>query len=119
MAQWPATLPGIRLPVSSARQSSLIRTEMDTGPAKVRRRYSGSLLHVQFTMQTTGTQHATLDTFYETTLVGGSLAFEMTDPVSGETENFRFLEPPTSTVVRGGAVADRILDVNIRLERLP
>lgn len=120
MATWPSTLPGIRLPVQSSRQDGTIRTSMDAGPQKVRRRFTATSRYYSFPLQMTGSQFATLESFYDDTLGGGSLTFTMDDPHTGSSETFRFQAPPESEFIRGGENPnDRLLNVSISLERLP
>lgn len=120
MATWPSTLPPIRLPVQSSRQDGTIRTSMETGPQKVRRRFTATSRYYSFPLRMTGAQFATLETFFDDTLGGGALTFTMDDPHTGSSETFRFQAPPEAEFIRGGeAPNDRLLDVNIQLERFP
>ena len=41
MASWPGTLPQeMRLPISHSQEDGRLRTKMDAGPVKMRRRYT-------------------------------------------------------------------------------
>lgn len=96
---WPASLPQTPL-MSYSKQlaETRIRTETETGPAKVRRRYTAGVLRyngIAFLLTTA--QKATLETFFDTTTAGGSLPWEWQLPDTGATREFRFLEPPTFT----------------------
>lgn len=120
MSTWPSTLPPIRVPVSVQPQDQTLRTSMDAGPQKARRRFSAVPTDIGYPMRMTGAQHATLMTFHDTTLKGGSLEFEMSDPVTGDTEDYRFTAPPASNVIVGNEDPDkRILNVQIQIEKLP
>lgn len=68
-----------------------MRSETDTGPAKVRRRFTRAVRRVQVTMALTAAQVETLDTFHTTTLADGSLKFELVHPRTGLTHEFRFV----------------------------
>lgn len=120
MPSWPQTLPPINLPLEHEHQDATLRTEMDTGPAKVRPRFSASMEYYQFPLRMTGQQYQILFTFYQTTLYRGALAFDFENPVTGNSELFRFRRSPRSRVRRGSNNPDeRIWDVEIALEKLP
>lgn len=82
MAVWPASLPQIALADSfeESAQSVLIRTEMDVGPPKVRARYTAEIKRFRFALVLTGAQVATLETFFTSTIVFGSLPFDWFNP---------------------------------------
>jgi hypothetical protein len=100
-ATWPATLPD-SFEVDSyneAEADSLIRSQVDAGPAKVRRRFSGNVRPVQGRMTLTSEQLNTLRTFFRTTLAMGALPFDwhehLPDGVdNGTAATFRFVEKP-------------------------
>ncbi len=96
MPSWPGTLPNKQfldgLVYAPADQS--ISTDMETGPPKRRRRFSAAYASVQVPMIVTGTELAAFETFYETTLEGGSLSFTWTDPSDGATVTYQFVGPP-------------------------
>ena len=92
MPAWPGTLPTEPTRVSSlASPSSLIRTEVTTGPPKVRRRTTAAETPWRMQWILTTTQKNTFKTFWQTTLYHGSLSFTMTDPETGSTASFRIL----------------------------
>ena len=72
-------------------QNATIRTEMSSGPVKMRRRFTAAPRVIQAsTGQLTQTELATFEMFYETTLQMGALSFTHTYPPTGATETFRF-----------------------------
>lgn len=76
----------------SGPQNAVIRTSMDAGPDKVRRRFTAAPR--RFTGTTpflTKTELETFETFFETTLQMGALSFTATDPLSCTTKTFRFV----------------------------
>jgi len=85
---WPASLPQ-RLLIKSYSESPadvLLRTSMDFGPAKVRRRGTAGPRPVSGSIIVTAAELATFKTFFNTTLLGGSLRFRWRDPIiSGQT----------------------------------
>ena len=95
---WPVALPD--LPLMSWSESfaeTRIRTETDTGPAKVRRRSTAGVRNLSLPFALTEAEMATLDTFFHTTTAGGSLRFEWQHPRTGVTYEMRFLDAPQFT----------------------
>ena len=97
MAQpWPGSIPqnvnlgGFGLEVGE----TLIRTEMETGPTKVRRRFTDSVDAVACSMWLTLAQYTTFRNFYDVTLNGGAERFEFTDPITEVLTEYRFKTPP-------------------------
>lgn len=102
MATWPVTLP--QLPLADGYEEvfgdAFIRTQMEVGPAKQRRAISNPARPMVFPILVTTAQMATLETFYYTTLGGGSLPFDISHPRTSATVSMRFVEPP-KVVPRG------------------
>lgn len=120
MATWPATLPDWKFPLSDKADEGFLRTSMDAGPDKMRRRYSAVSRKFQTEMKITGAQRSTLNTFYHDTLGEGALSFERTDPTTDVTEDFRFLTTPDYRLLVGDEDPDkRIYNVTLSLEKLP
>jgi len=91
-----------------------IKSEMDAGPAKVRRRFTAGVSPVSGTMIMAAAQLATFQTFFNTTLLGGSLRFSWTKPpVHTVACEMRFTEVPSWTKVEGD------YEVSLSLEVLP
>lgn len=118
MATWPATLPQQPLMKGAQEQfqSTTITTEMDVGPAKKRRRFTAAVEPWKgLNMLLTATQVTTFKTFYETTLLGGSLTFTFPNPRTGSSETFRFSgDAPTLSQASG----DLYL-TSFELEKMP
>ena len=114
---WPTELPQ-QLFVNGYSQSfaeTTIKSDMDAGPAKVRRRFTAGVEPVSGTMLLTGTQLTSLATFYNTTLLGGSLRFSWTKPPAHTAAcEMRFTESPSWT-----AVEPEVYEVSLSLEILP
>ena len=85
MAAWPSDLPQKPLVqgFSETPPNLLTRSPMDVGPAKVRRRSTAGVTVLQCVFRLTTTQRASLLTFWQTTLAGGSLSYTWTHPISG------------------------------------
>ncbi len=116
MADWPSTLPDTV--ISDAYQETppdnLLRTPMDKGPAKLRRRTTTNVRNITCRDIYTTEQVATLDTFYVTTLQSGALAFDWEHPRTGSSVEMRFAARPTYTALSG-----RKYQVDYQLEIMP
>lgn len=115
---WPTTLPNIQYPspdsgYSRAPQNQALRTSMDAGPPKMRRRFSAGVTPVSINIEMTGAQVAALETFYTTTL-GVVGVFDWINHLTRTPATYRFVEPP--------AYAPLFADwwrVSLKLEQLP
>lgn len=95
MATWPATLPAPAL--SSLQESppdNLIRSAMDKGPAKLRRRTTANIRPISFTLMLTPAQVDVLDIFYDVTTFSGVDEFDYTHPRTGNPVTARFADRP-------------------------
>jgi hypothetical protein len=96
MSVWPATLP--QKPLQSGWKETFadtgIRTKMEVGPAKTRRRTTAGVKPHEAAFYMTWEEVETLETFYNTTLASGTLEFQWEHPRTGETEDWRFTGPP-------------------------
>jgi putative lipoic acid-binding regulatory protein len=79
---WPTNLDV--QPLADAYDEQLprvaIRTAMDAGPAKVRRKLSNNSRFVTVELSLTATEVGYFDTFFMTTLLGGVLRFDWVHP---------------------------------------
>jgi hypothetical protein len=96
MPNWPAGLPASPLLDSfkEKAEDTVIRTEMEQGPAKLRRRTTAGVRTLSASFLVSKAQVVTLEDFYLTTLQGGSLPFTFTHPRSGASVSCRFVKPP-------------------------
>src|SRR5690606_14120210 len=115
MSTWPATLPA---PLNGGFRelwpNNIIRTQMDKGPPKVRRRTTANVatLQMQFLMSTA--QVSTLETFFQGDAAYGAAAFDFTHPRTGSTVSCRFTRPPEFGTTNGA-----YWPVSVELEVLP
>lgn len=82
---WPSNVPSCFILGSQSEQlgDGLIRSQMDTGPAKVRRRSSAMPGALSGSIRMTDPQVASLRTFVHGTLMGGALPFNFPDQRGG------------------------------------
>jgi len=113
---WPGALPQ-ELLVNGYSQSFpdiTIKSNVDAGPAKVRRRFTAGVEPISGTIIMTAAQLATFQTFFNTTLLGGSLRFSWTKPPAHSVAcEMRFTEVPSWTKVEDE------YEVSLSLEVLP
>ena len=115
VANWPVGLPVelLQRGYSHETANSLLRSSMEVGPSKVRRRHTAGVENVTGNMLLTEAQLGILRTFFDTTLAYGSLRFAASDPVSLVAREFRFTAPIKWTMVSG------FYDVSFEFEILP
>ena len=104
MANWPASLPQQVLldGYGESAPDGALRTQMDAGPAKLRRRTTAVVRTVSGAVVLDASQVATLDSFYLNSLSGGTLAFDWTHPRTLAAASFRFTAPPAYVPIGGG-----------------
>ncbi len=116
MVDWPTALPDKPLAEGFAETvpDQVLRTEMDQGPAKLRRKTTAGVRRIQAKYILSATQVAALDSFYDTDLKAGSLSFSYTHPRTGVLETVRFMAPPEYASVNG-----HYFQTNLQMEILP
>ena len=120
MVAWPPTLPQKQfLGLRDERQSGRLRTSMDTGPAKQRRRFTAATRNIGVPIVLDGAQRQTFDTFFITTLEEGVLSFDWEDPVDDTTISMRFISFPPFELISGGIPDERMWQAVMTLEILP
>lgn len=102
---WPATLPS-RLQIDGFELTlpgGAIRTQMENGPAKQRRRFTGAPQPVSGSVMLTGAQVGIFRDFYVNTLGMGAAAFDWVDPITRTAVEMRFkADSPPKIVNLGG-----------------
>lgn len=111
---WPPVLPQVLQlkGLGAKRKNNVIRTEMDAGPAKIRRRYTvtekvfeGSIIITEF-------QRKILENWYQNTIGDGTLRFQMKDPQTLLPAEFRFTEDYSEDSIDG------LWKITMKLEKL-
>jgi hypothetical protein len=96
MATWPSALPNdpLKQAYEETFQDQTLRTKMDAGPDKVRRRFTAGARYFRMPLRLTKDQVEIYLTFWETTLSAGSLPFDWTHPRTKGAAEFMFMGPP-------------------------
>jgi len=95
MATWPASLPQRPSFFDESFADTSIRTSMDVGPVKTRKRTSVGSKPGQVTFSgMTSTQVDILETFYKETLGSGTLPYDWLHPRTGLNKSWLFTGPP-------------------------
>jgi hypothetical protein len=102
MAEWPFSLPQKPLleGYEEREPNTLIRTEMDAGPVKTRRRFTAGVRLIRVAFHLTESQKTTLSTFYRSTLQDGALRYDWTPPGFASVVECRITEPPVYRALR-------------------
>lgn len=111
---WPTSIPQLlRLDGQKAqRKNNVIRTQMDAGPSKARKRYTVSEKLFEGTIIVTEEERQILENWYRDTLGDGTLRFAMKDPQSLQLSEFRFTEDYTEVSLEG------LWKITMKLEKL-
>jgi hypothetical protein len=120
-ALWPTNLPPaptIRDTVETFADVAL-RTSMDSGPAKLRRRTTAGVAKFTLALFMTRTQIAQLNAFYLETLKGGTLTFEWKHPRTGAAVDMRFLSVPRATPKQTRQAGGELWRVEFDVEVMP
>lgn len=80
-----------------------IESTMDSGPPKNRRRFSTNWRPFAFSIKMTPEQAVVFEYFYETTLLGGTLAFDWVHPRTRVAAVMQFRKPSPSVRPEGDA----------------
>lgn len=108
---WPVGLTTKALWQDSYAESyadNVIRSPMDVGPAKLRRRTTAAPYPLLMVQQYSTTDVSTFDTFFKTTLAYGSLSFTLTHPRTGGSVEARYTAPPRITPLPGSNARYRV-----------
>ena len=95
-ATWPAGLPQRPLVdgYSNSFGDGAKRSDMDSGPPKVRKRFTATVEPLRLVFRLTRTQVAILRSFFTTDCQYGAIPFSFVEPVSGAAVRVAFSKPP-------------------------
>lgn len=94
---WPSGAPQFAESWQEQDQPVTVRTEMDVGPPKVRRRYTRTMRLMNVGFVGTHEQWNALKEFYEIDCQGGVEFHTFRHPYENTLQDFRFREAPSST----------------------
>jgi hypothetical protein len=122
MPTWPSTLPPVPQVRGYEEQSpnNLIRTDMDVGPAKARRRTTAAVRKHKMLFQMSQAQIELFDEFLSAILGDGALSFDYAHPRTGVTVKFRIIPPAVYTLDKPATGGDAgVWWVTLDMEQLP
>lgn len=101
---WPSSLPSYVLESGFQErfQDQNVESQMDSGPAKVRRRFTKPIRFFACQLLMTADQTTDFETFWKTTVKGGSIPFDWVHPRTRASTTFRFRNPAPTYATVGG-----------------
>ena len=96
---WPTGIPSVFQASGYGfdAQSGVIRSDMETGPAKVRRRFTAVTENHKGTIIMSKSEFATWKSWFENVIVFGTLPFIMTSPITDASMTVRMIIPTKGT----------------------
>ena len=118
MTAWPATLPQYLEGsggYNEAPANGMLRTSMDSGPAKRRSRFTKIPVYITGVLAPlTSAQVDILQAFYTTTCLNGTLTFTWVHPRTGNAATFAWMDAsPPITMWNGPAVFQAALKLEV------
>lgn len=115
MPTWPADLPAPALgTLTETPPNNKLRSSMDKGPPKDRRRTTANVRPISFMLKLTPAQTQTLDDFFVTDTASGVNEFDYTHPRTGASVTAKFATEPEYSELEGV-----LYDCSISLEIQP
>jgi len=113
---WPAGLPQRPLVdgYSNSFGNGAARTDMDSGPPKIRKRFTATAEPLRLVFRLTRLQVATLRAFFKDDCAYGAVPFSFVEPVLGASVRVAFSKPPA--IVPRSAIR---FDATLELDWLP
>ncbi len=94
MPAWPISLPQLPFDGVAAQDvDAVARSQMDTGPASRRNRFTAHTQRLSMPMVLTGAERKEFDFFFRNDLNNGAFAFDWTDPVDDTVVSMAFTAP--------------------------
>ena len=113
MANWPTTIPTCQANYSEVRMDGTLRSQMETGPAKTRRRFTATPVFLSLNYLLNAAQVETLDDFYANITLQGSERFGFTHPRRQVPVQARFMGPPEFSASDGGLLYRAAVNLEI------
>lgn len=115
MAMWPAQFPPPALnTLQETPPDNIIRTQMERGPAKQRRRTTANTRPLSFTLKVPKALVDVMDNFYTVETYSGADEFDYIHPRTGLSCTARFTQPPAYSEQEGA-----IYNIGVSLEIMP
>jgi hypothetical protein len=112
-AVWPATLPSFvqEAGYDESLPDVMAETNMDSGPAKTRPRFTTANRRFAVTVRMDAAQAVIFEGFWDTTLKKGALSFDWVHPRTRATMTFRFRKPAPKPRPFGGDAVDYAMNL--------
>jgi len=103
LQQWPASITeDVQINgFSQKARENTIRSSVEAGVDKIRRRYTTPIVEIKFNRWFTFEQYETIENFYNITTAGGVFPFTFPDPATNEVYVYRFLTSPSYSALGG------------------
>lgn len=96
MATYPSELPNpLRGGFTRSQVANTIRSSVDVGEAKVRRRYTLAIYSETWSLALDPTALSFFDNWFNNTLKSGVLRFQHVDPITNSTHDYRVVDMPS------------------------
>lgn len=95
---FPASLPQCPQTWAEVDKPTLIRSDVDVGVAKVRRRYTRDTALYEVSLTLPKDKYQAFEDFYRITLKDGLETFNYDHPYTGKVLEVRFVSPPTKSM---------------------
>lgn len=115
MATWPTRFCPMAGSFQEAPPNNIIRSTMDKGPEKVRRRTTANIRPVSFKLLLKRQDTQELDNFFTTDTLSGSMVFDFVHPRTEQLVKARFVSAPQYADRSAG----KFYEVAIELEIMP
>lgn len=103
MPTWPAEMPTVRPGgYQEQPQSQILRSDMETGPPKTRRRFTAGIRPVTAQYVVDDAQLQTFEVFFENEIAAGALSFAWTHPRTENQVSAKIVPPYQVEPVNGG-----------------
>lgn len=104
---WPSTLQQAvnRDSFSYKKGSTVLKSDVDIGPSKIRRRFTRSVDTMTCTIWLTVAEYTTFENFFNIEVAGGATAFNFNHPITGAQLLVRFVTEPDYRPVGGTTFA--------------
>lgn len=118
---WPAGLPQAPQVArySQVDQDRTVRTAMDVGPAKVRRRTTAAIETCEIELRLTRAQVAAFKAFFRDYVQAGAIPFEWKHHETGNIVDYRFIGPPTTSPLASRQDGTEHWTATFQLEVMP